>query len=91
MSYGDPELGGPAQYSPGVKTGLETTLFLLRETIMVLRYLDNVHIYLINIPDDGHNRPFQLRSTQQIGGFSNYLDLSLFLSAEQGIRHFILI
>ena len=74
---------------PWSQSGLETSLFLLRDTVMVLRYLDNVHIYLINIPDDGGNRPLHLLSTQQIGGFSNYLDLPLFLSAEQAIRHFI--
>ena len=57
---------------PWSQTGLETSLFLLRDTVMVLRYLDNVHIYLINIPDDGVNHPLQLLSTQQIGRFSNY-------------------
>ena len=64
---------------PWSQTGFGTSLFLLRDTVMVLRYLDNVHIYLLNIPDDGDNRPLQLLSTQQIGRFSYYLDLSLFL------------
>ena len=48
-----------AQHSifPWSQTGLETSLFLLRDTVMVLRYLANVHIYLINIPTDGVDHP----------------------------------
>lgn len=47
----------PHSIFPWSQTGLETSLFLLRDTVMVLRYLANVHIYLINIPADGVNHP----------------------------------